>query len=242
MPDYYEFDGWYDNELCEGEAFDFNGKKMPAQNVTLYAKWTAKKISLTYNLNNPEGDVVKGTKKVEAGTIANTVLPSATTTSDYSFAGWYYADGNGNITNDAYNTNEAITKDTSVIGKWLYNGELKVVYDPGTEGSKATVPTDSNIYAGGAKVTVAKNATTTSKKKFLGWKLNGNLYHPGDAFEVNKDLANDDNIITLKAIWGSEEFSTTMSYNPGSGRGSVQTVPVKNNESVTLKSEHQVHR
>ena len=237
LPDYYEFDGWYDNELCEGEAFDFNGKKMPAQNVTLYAKWTAKKINLTYNLNNPEGDVVKGIKKVEAGTIANTVLPSATTTSDYSFAGWYYADGNGNITKDAYNVNEAITKDTSVIGKWLYNGELKVVYDPGTEGSKATVPTDSNIYAGGAKVTVAKNATTTSKKKFLGWKLNGNLYHPGDAFEVNKDLANVKNVITLTAIWGSEEHSTTMSYNPGNGRGSVQTVPVKNNESVTLKSE-----
>ena len=237
LPDYYEFDGWYDNELCEGEAFDFNGKKMPAQNVTLYAKWTAKKINLTYNLNNPEGDVVKGTKKVEAGTIANTVLPSATTTSDYSFAGWYYADGNGNITADAYNTNEAITKDTSVIGKWLYNGELKVVYDPGTEGSKATVPTDSNIYAGGAKVTVAKNATTTSKKKFLGWKLNGNLYHPGDAFEVNKNLAHDDNVITLTAEWGSEEHSTTMSYNPGYGRGSVQTVPVKNNASVTLQSE-----
>ena len=237
LPDYYEFDGWYDNELCEGEAFDFNGKKMPAQNVTLYAKWTAKKINLTYNLNNPEGDVVKGSKNVEAGTIANTVLPSATTTSDYSFAGWYYADGNGNITSDAYNTNEAITKDTSVIGKWLYNGELKVVYDPGTEGTNATVPTDSNIYAGGAKVTVAKNATTTSKKKFLGWKLKGNLYHPGDAFEVNKDLAKNDNIITLTAIWGNEESSTTMSYDPGNGRGSVQTVPVKNNESVTLKSE-----
>ena len=121
------------------------------------------------------------------------------------------------------------------LSSFIYS--LKVVYDPGTEGSKATVPTDSNIYAGGAKVTVAKNATTTSKKKFLGWKLNGNLYHPGDAFEVNKDLANNDNIITLKAIWGSEEFSTTMSYNPGNGRGSVQTVPVKNNESVTLKSE-----
>ena len=237
LPDYYEFDGWYDNELCEGEAFDFNGKKMPAQNVTLYAKWTAKKINLTYNLNNPEGDVVKGIKKVEAGTIANTVLPSATTTSDYSFAGWYYADGNGNITKDAYNVNEAITKDTSVIGKWLYNGELTVVYDPGTEGTNAKVPTDSNIYAGGAKVTVAKNATTTSKKKFLGWKLKGNLYHPGDAFEVNKDLANNDNIITLKAIWGNEESSTTMIYDPGNGRGSVQTVPVKNNESVTLKSE-----
>ena len=236
LPSYYVFGGWYKDKACTTK-FDFNTEKMPNANLQIYAKWTAKKINLTYNLNNPEGDVVKGSKNVEAGTIANTVLPSATTTSDYSFAGWYYADGNGNITSDAYNTNEAITKDTSVIGKWLYNGELKVVYDPGTEESKATVPTDSNIYAGGAKVTVAKNATTTSKKKFLGWKLKGNLYHPGDAFEVNKDLANNDNIITLKAIWGNEESSTTMSYDPGSGRGSVQTVPVKNNESVTLKSE-----
>ena len=236
LPEYYVFGGWYKDKACTTK-FDFNTEKMPNANVQIYAKWTAKKINLTYNLNTPDGTSKKVNRDVDAGTIASTVLPSATTTSDYSFAGWYYADGNGNITKDAYNVNEAITKDTSVIGKWLYNGELKVVYDPGTEGSKATVPTDSNIYAGGAKVTVAKNATTTSKKKFLGWKLNGNLYHPGDAFEVNKDLANVKNVITLTAIWGSEEHSTTMSYNPGDGRGSVQTVPVKNNKSVTLKSE-----
>ena len=237
LPEYYVFDGWYENELCEGEAFNFTGKKMPAQNVTLYAKWTASDVKLTYNLNNPEGALVKKTEDVAAGTVASTVLPSIPTINEYSFAGWYYADGNGNITSEVFNTNNTITKDTSVVGKWLYKGELKVVYNPGTEGSKATVPTDSNIYAGGAKVTVAGNATTTSKKKFLGWKLSGNLYHPGDAFEVNKNLANDDNIITLKAIWGNEEHSTTMSYNPGNGRGNEANVEVKNNESVTLKSE-----
>ena len=236
LPSYYVFGGWYKDKACTTK-FDFNTEKMPNANVQIYAKWTAKKINLTYNLNTPDGTSKKVNSDVEAGTIASTVLPSATTISDYSFAGWYYADGNGNITKDAFNANEAITKDTSVIGKWLYNGELKVVYHPGTEESKATVPKDSNIYAGGAKVTVAKNATTTSKKKFLGWKLNGNLYHPGDAFEVNKNLAHDDNVITLTAEWGSEEHSTTMSYNPGYGRGSVQTVPVKNNASVTLQSE-----
>lgn len=35
LPEYYVFDGWYENELCEGEAYDFTGKKMPAQNVTV---------------------------------------------------------------------------------------------------------------------------------------------------------------------------------------------------------------
>ncbi len=235
LPSYYVFGGWYKDKACTTK-FDFNTEKMPNANVQIYAKWTAQKINLTFNLNTPDGTSKVVNRDVDAGTIANTVLPSATTTSDYSFAGWYYADGNGNITKDAFNANEAITKDTSVIGKWLYNGKLTVVYDPGTEGSKAKVPTDSNVYAGGAKVTVAKNATTTSKKKFLGWKLNGNLYHPGDAFEVNKDIANKDNQIILTATWGNAETSTTLTYDPGNGIGTAKTVNVMNNEAVEIEA------
>ena len=235
LPSYYVFGGWYKDKACTTK-FDFNTEKMPNANVQIYAKWTAKKINLTYNLNTPDGTSKKVNSDVDAGTIASTVLPSATTTSDYSFAGWYYADGNGNITKDAFNANEAITKNTSVIGKWLYNGKLTVVYDPGTEGSKAKVPTDSNVYAGGAKVTVAKNATTTSKKKFLGWKLNGNLYHPGDAFEVNKDIANKDNQIILTATWGNAETSTTLTYDPGNGIGIATRVDVMNNDAVEIEA------
>ena len=235
LPEYYVFDGWYENELCEGEAFNFTGKKMPAQNVTLYAKWTASDVKFTYNLNNPEGTVDKDTKKVEAGTVASTVLPSIPTINEYSFAGWYYADGNGNITSEVFNTNNTITRDTSIVGKWLYKGELRVVYDPGTE-KDVTVPTDDRVYAGGARVTVAGNATTTSGKKFLGWELNGNVYKPGQSFEVNKDIANKDNQIILTATWGNAETSTTLTYNPGNGRGNLQTVNVMNNEAVEIEA------
>ena len=238
LPDYYEFDGWYDNELCEGEAFDFNGKKMPAQNVTLYAKWTAKKINLTYNLNNPEGDVVKGTKKVEAGTIANTVLPAVPEVNDYTFAGWYVADGNDKLTTEVFHAEDAVVRNTSVIGKWLYNGNLTVTYSPGTEGDNATVPTDTKVYAGGASVTVGANATTTSNKKFLGWQLNKKLYQPGASFEINKDLASKENVVTLTAIWGSEEASTTLAYDPGNGRGTATTVPVLNNVEVAIAAHN----
>ena len=237
LPEYYVFDGWYENELCEGEAYNFTGKKMPAQNVTLYAKWTASNVKFTYNLNNPEGTVDKDTKKVEAGTEASTVLPSIPTINEYSFAGWYYADGNGNITSEVFNTNNTITKDTTVVGKWLYKGELTVVYNPGTE-KDATVPTDDKVYAGGARVTVAGNATTTptSNMKFLGWELNGNVYKPGQSFEVNKDIANKDNQIILTATWGNAETSTTLTYNPGNGIGKVKTVNVMNNEAVEIEA------
>ena len=235
LPEYYVFDGWYENELCEGKAFDFSGKKMPSQNVTLYAKWTASDVKLTYNLNNPEGALVKKTEDVAAGTVASTVLPSIPTINEYSFAGWYYADGNGNITSEVFNTNNTITRDTSIVGKWLYKGELRVVYDPGTE-TGATVPTDDKVYAGGARVTVAGNATTTSGMKFLGWKLNGNVYKPGQSFEVNKDIANKNNEIILTATWGNAETSTTLTYDPGNGIGTATRVDVMNNEAVEIEA------
>ncbi len=236
--EYYVFDGWYENELCEGEAFDFSGKKMPAQNVTLYAKWTAKKISLKYNLNNPEGTVDKGTTKVAAGTIASTVLPSASAIEGYSFAGWYVADENGHMTNVAFNANDAILKDTNVIGKWLYNGELKVKYV--ADGVEA--PKDNNVYAGGAKATVA-NGVTKEGKKFLGWQLDGNVYQPGQNFEVNKNLADDKNVITLTAVFGDSETSAILNYHPGNGNGNGedQSVAILNNVEVALESTSNLH-
>ena len=231
LPDYYEFGGWYENELCEGEKYVFDGKTMPAQNVTLYAKWTAKKISLTYNLNNPEGTVDKDTKKVAAGTIASTVLPSASAIEGYTFAGWYVADENGHMTTVAFNANDAILRDTSVIGKWLYNGELTVKYV--ADGVEA--PKDNNVYAGGAKATVA-NGVTKKGKKFLGWQLDGNVYQPGQNFEVNKDLADDKNVITLTAVFGDSETSAILTYHRGNGNGEDQSDAILNNVEVTLKN------
>ena len=236
LPSYYVFGGWYKDKACTTK-FDFSKETMPNANLQIYAKWSAEQISLTYNLNNPEGTVAKDTKKVEAGTVASTVLPSIPTINEYSFAGWYYADGNGNITSEAFHTGSTITRDTSIVGKWLYKGELRVVYNPGTE-KDATVPTDDKVYAGGARVTVAGNATTTSDMKFLGWKLNGNVYKPGQSFEVNKDIANKDNQIILTATWGNAETSTTLTYDPGNGIGKVKTVNVMNNEAVKIKAHN----
>ena len=182
-------------------------------------------------MNNPEGTVDKGTKKVAAGTIASTVLPSASAIEGYSFAGWYVADENGHMTNVAFNANDAILKDTNVIGKWLYNGKLTVKYV--ADGVEA--PKDNNVYAGGAKATVA-NGVTKEGKKFLGWQLDGNVYQPGQNFEVNKDLADDKNVITLTAVFGDSETSAILNYHPGNGDGEDQSVAILNNVEVTLKN------
>ena len=235
LPSYYLFGGWYKDKACTTK-FDFNTEKMPNANLQIYAKWTAKKISLTYNLNNPEGTVDKGTKKVAAGTIASTVLPSASAIEGYSFAGWYVADENGHMTNVAFNANDAILRDTNVIGKWLYNGQLTVKYV--ADGVEA--PKDNNVYAGGAKATVA-NGVEKKGKKFLGWQLDDNVYQPGQNFEVNKDLADDKNVITLTAKFGDSETSAILNYHPGNGDGEDQSVAILNNVEVTLESTSNLH-
>ena len=235
LPEYYHFDGWY-KDKAGTTKFDFDTETMPNANLQVYAKWTASNIQFKYNLNKPESSNTPETIAVEAGTIANTVLPPVPEINDYSFAGWYVADGNGDLTTEVFHAEDAIVRNTSVIGKWLYNGNLTVTYSPGTEGDNATVPTDTKVYAGGANVTVGANATTTSKKKFLGWQLNGNLYQPGASFEINKDLASKENVVTLTAIWGSEEASTTLTYNPGNGLGTAKKVAVLNNVAVTIES------
>ena len=231
LPEYYVFGGWYKDKACTTK-FDFNAEKMPNANVQIYAKWAAKKINLTYNLNTPDGTSKKVNGDVDAGTIASDVLPSIPTVDEYSFAGWYVADGAGHMTTEAFNANDPILKDTNVIGKWLYNGKLTVKYV--ADGVEA--PKDNNVYAGGAKATVA-NGVTKDGKKFLGWQLDGNnVYQPGQNFEVNKDLADDKNVITLTAVFGDSETSAILNYHPGNGNGEDQSDAILNNVEVTLKN------
>ena len=140
------------------------------------------------------------------------------------------------MTTVAFNANDAILKDTNVIGKWLYNGELKVKYV--ADGVEA--PKDNNVYAGGAKATVA-NGVSKDGKKFLGWQLDGNVYQPGQNFEVNKDLADDKNVITLTAVFGDSETSAILNYHPGNGNGEDQSVAILNNVEVALESTSNLH-
>ena len=235
LPEYYVFGGWYKDKACTTK-FDFNTEKMPNANVQIYAKWAAKKINLTYNLNTPDGTSKKVNGDVDAGTIASDVLPSIPTVDEYSFAGWYVADGAGHMTTEVFNANDPILKDTNVIGKWLYNGKLTVKYV--ADGVEA--PKDNNVYAGGAKATVA-NGVEKKGKKFLGWQLGDNVYQPGQNFEVNKDLADDKNVITLTAKFGDSETSAILNYHPGNGDGEDQSVAILNNVEVTLESTSNLH-
>ena len=83
---YYDFDGWYDNNGFEGDPVTF----IPAQShgdVVLYAKWVPIEYTISYNLNGgTNAQANPATFTVESDEIE---LADATWANAATFAGWY---------------------------------------------------------------------------------------------------------------------------------------------------------
>lgn len=234
--DGYTFGGWYENEACEGTAYSFAGKTMPAQNITLYAKWNINQYTVTFNSNG--GSKVTA-EKVNYNDLATE--PDAPTKAGYTFAGWTYNDA-GTVKPFSFATQ--ITSDVILTAKWIPTGQFAVVYDDGGEGS-GTLPSDKNYYAGGALITLlAPTGLNGPKGKpyFLGWRNGDTVYYPNGTVSVAdavKGIGNFDHTITFTALWGAEAPTATINYEPNfptgvTGAGSVYTQTVKNNADCTL--------
>ncbi|WP_394899721.1 BspA family leucine-rich repeat surface protein, partial [Clostridium tertium] len=82
----YTFDGWY-KEADYQNIWDFATEKMPASNVTLYAKWTINSYNVTFDS--------QGGSSVPGGTVNFDELvakPQDPTREGYKFEGWYTDD------------------------------------------------------------------------------------------------------------------------------------------------------
>ena len=92
----YTFAGWYTN-TSGGKKLTSTTKLTSPGDITVYARWTAKKYKLTFNANGgatpkTSGKVTK-TKTVTMGKTLGT-LPTSTRTG-HSFAGWFTAKSGG---------------------------------------------------------------------------------------------------------------------------------------------------
>ena len=85
----YTFAGWYVGE----ERFDFTSQKMPANDLTLVAKWSANSYTVSYYANTGSG-VMEDSKINIEGEL--TIPANVFTKVGYRFLGWNTkADGTG---------------------------------------------------------------------------------------------------------------------------------------------------
>ena len=129
----YTFNGWY-TSASGGTKVTAETNVLVAGNHTLYAQWTAKTLTITFDANG--GSVSPTTKTVKYGELYGT-LPTPTRPG-YTFAGWY-STPSGGIKINASDTVKLSYETVTVYANW---------YTTLSSISVATKPTKTSYYVG----------------------------------------------------------------------------------------------
>ena len=198
----YIFAGWYDNELGEGNAYEFTGKTMPAQTITLYAKWVAPTYTVT--VYDVDGSVHYTFNKVaKNSTISSDVIPDLKLAEGETFLGWVQKDGT------PFSFSTKINQNYDLYAKVGNNSRYTVTYHSNTT-PDATVTDDTMIYAKDVLATVNDNSFTNGDMVFLGWNTRadgkGETYYPNGTIKVTGNM-------DLYARWGRRSSTVTVTYH-----------------------------
>ena len=205
VPANFMFAGWYDNELCGGTAYVFDGKTMPAQNITLYAKWQAPVIKATVYLTaSADGESVTIEipygKKLSDSKDFKALLEKF---KEEQPSAWI--DSNGALFNVDTELYSSVT-----ISPFFPSAKdgFTVTYVEGTN-----VKMDNQKYVSGSS---ARVLPPENSENFRAWKMeDGKLIHPGDKITVTKN-------ITLTAVYTNKPQTVTITYHYNFG-GSADT-------------------
>ena len=220
----YTFGGWFDNQKCEGSAYVFTGKIMPAHNLTLYAKWVPKTYSVTvYDVDRTT--VLRTFDVPMGGTIPESQMPEVTLGTGDSFLGWM--DMQDHM---PFHFDTEIHRDYKLYAKTGNAEQFMVTYVLGGGSGKA--PVDSNRYARGAQAVVlpATGVTPPEGKVFLYWSAAGDSTrcYPGGKLTVTGKM-------TLTAVYGQKTEAVTVTYHSNFAPDKTYTTAdMPNNSTITL--------
>lgn len=204
----YVFAGWYADPAGE-QAYDFTGKTMPAQNITVYAKWEAPTFTVTVYDVNKETKLKTFENVSLRDTIDKDAMPTdkVTLAEGDTFLGWTYEDGT------PFNFNTAITQDIELYARVGNKTGYSVTYN---YKNGSNLVTDPSKYAKGAFATVFDGPDTApANQVFLGWttKNDGSKkveYYPNSSIEITGN-------VTLYAVYGDTAETVTVTYHSNFG-------------------------
>jgi uncharacterized repeat protein (TIGR02543 family) len=155
----YEFGGWYTEEFCsDGARWDF-AKPIPPKDMTLYAKWTIGKYTVSYVTNGhgtaPADEIVIFGRKVTE--------PPAPTAQGYIFGGWYKSSACADGTEWRFVTDTMPGEKLTLYAKWTVKSHT-ITYDANGHG---TAPAPLAVNYGDK---IAEPASPTAEGyAFEGW-------------------------------------------------------------------------
>ncbi len=220
----YVFDTWYADPTGQTE-YKFDGKTMPAQNITVYAKWVPPTYTVTFY--DHDGNQVYALTIAKGAKFDESQVPVITLDEGETFLGWTLKDGT------PFNLDTEINRDYELHARVGSQKGYSVTYDENSETTTGTVPRDDEKYAEGSYADVKLPGDLTMEGKvFLGWALKKDAqkadYQPGDKLLIKAD-------ITLYAVWGDKPVQTKLTYNANFGETPAEKVcELENNATVTI--------
>ncbi len=227
VPAGYEFAGWYDNETGEGKAFEFDGKTMPAQNITLYAKWAAPEVTATVYLTVTVGgesrtlSVPYGSSLVEAPDY-EALMQEITAKNGSAPSAWFSVDDDGAKT--LFNPDTKLYAPVTLVPH--FSGTLETFQVTYVEGDQEG-PEDNNSYQSGSYATVL--GPKNGNLRFLFWKdtATDKIYKPGESMKMSGN-------VTLTAVYTEAPATVGLTYH--NGTDSRTETNIRANTFATVKS------
>ena len=185
------FNGWY-SDVALTTAYTFT--TMPANNITLYAKWTVNNYTISFEENG--GSTVLDITQAYNSTV---ISPAAPTKVGSTFNGWY----SDIALTMAYTFTTMPASNTTLYAKWTVNN-YTITYN--SNGGSAV----SNTVALYLSSITAPAAPTKTGHSFDGWYSDVALLTP---YVFSTMPAND---FTLYAKWTLNAYTITFEENGGS--------------------------
>ena len=229
VPANFTFAGWYDNELCEGDPFVFTGKTMPAQSITLYAKWQAPQVNATVYLSasadsKSETFSVPYGKKITESEGFNAIIARIKAETGEAPSAWFVVTGEGRV---LFDLDTPLYSSVTLYPFFASSSEgYTVTYEE--EGTDEPAK-DEQKYLTGSRAGIL---APVNGENFRAWEMeDGKLIYPGDKITVTKNT-------TLTAVYTKKPQTVTIKYHYNFG-GSTQIFEDKGypkNTTATVRS------
>ena len=218
----FTFKGWGTSSSTSYAAYQPGSTFYTNANMTLYAIWSAKTYTISYNANGGSGAPGSQTKTHGIKMLISRVEP---TRSGYTFLGW--------------STSSSATSASYQPGDWYYTNANRTFYAVWQKNAPTsyTVSYDANGGSGAPSsqtktkditLTLSSTKPTRSGYTFLGWATSSSAtsasYQPGSSYTANAS-------ITLYAVWSCNHASTKTVWDTG-----CKWRKVCNNCGVTVSS------
>ena len=209
----FTFDGWYEDSTFSTK---FNFDTPITDNMTLYAKWTENKYTLTFDANGGSGTMTPVTDLTGEYTLPANEF---TAPSGKQFKGWSLT------TDGAIVTKVDMTENRTVYAIWENIPVVTYTVSFAANGGTGTMADVTGIS--GEYTLPANGFTAPAGKQFKAWSVGGVEKAVGDKITVTANT-------TVTAVWEAIEYNVTVTGGTASVGAGTPITKATMGTTVTL--------